>query len=146
MRFGEELRAERERRGISLRDVAVSTRVSERHLLALEEGQFADLPGGVFNRGIVRSYAQHCGLDVAGTVENFQRARRESGFHPEEKDDDWVQFAEAVRRNREGSTSRQRWRWVGVAGMVLGVLALMAGVVVLLLHRGIVHLPQKQLF
>jgi cytoskeletal protein RodZ len=142
MRFGEELKAERERRGISLNDVAVSTRVSMRHLHALEEDNYRELPGGVFNRGIVRSYAQHCGLDVSSTVDNFQRALRDSGIDTEIKDEDWVQFAEAVQRNRESSAMQRRWRWFGVAAMLLVVIGLSAGVLWLLVHRGIVHLPR----
>jgi cytoskeletal protein RodZ len=144
MRFGEELRAERERRGISLNDVAVSTRVSLRHLNALEEDKFRDLPGGVFNRGIVRSYAKYCGLDIDTTVDNFQRALRDSGIETELKDDDWVAFAEAVQRNRADQGYRERWRWVGVAAMVLAVLGLGAGVLWVLVQRGIVHLPLRK--
>jgi transcriptional regulator with XRE-family HTH domain len=141
MRFGEELKIERERRGISLDDVAVSTRVSLRHLHALEADNFRELPGGVFNRGIVRSYAEHCGLDVGHTVESFQRALRESGVETELKDDDWIAFAEAVRRGREKNGYPNKWRWAGVAGMVVAVLAMAVGVVWLLARRGIVHLP-----
>ncbi len=144
MRFGEELKAERERRGISLNDVAVSTRVSMRHLHALEEDNYRQLPGGVFNRGIVRSYAQHCGLDVDSTVDNFQRALRDSGIDTEIKDDDWIQFAEAVRRSRENGANRRRWRWLGVIAMIVAVLGLGAGVLWVLVHRGIVHLPQRK--
>ena len=68
MRFGEDLKEAREQRGISLDDVSIATRVSLRHLHALETNQFAELPGGVFSRGIVRSYAQFCGLDTDGTI------------------------------------------------------------------------------
>jgi cytoskeleton protein RodZ len=144
MRFGEELKAERERRGISLNEVAVSTRVSMRHLHALEEDNYRQLPGGVFNRGIVRSYAQHCGMDVDSTVDSFQRALRDSGIDTEIKDEDWVQFAEAVRRSRESNANRRRWRWLGVLAMILAVLGLSAGVLWVLVHRGIVHLPQRK--
>jgi cytoskeletal protein RodZ len=143
MQFGEHLKAERERRGISLKDVSVSTRVSMRHLQALEDDQFKELPGGVFNRGIVRSYAQHCGLDVESTVESFTQAMRASGFDTEQRDDDWVQFAEAVRRSRAGSASRRRWQWAGVAAMVLAVIALLGGLAWLLVSKDIVHLPAK---
>ncbi len=141
MHFGEELRQERERRGISLDAVAVSTRVALRHLHALEDNRFAELPGGVFNRGIVRSYAQCCGLDADGTVRSFLEAVHASGLRTEEPEDAWVELAEAVHRNRQESRPRRRMRWLGVLLMVLSVTLLGAGVFLLLLHRGAVH-PQ----
>lgn len=141
MQFGEELRRERERRGISLDHVAVSTRVSLRHLHALEADRFSDLPGGVFNRGIVRSYAQACGLDTDGTLKNFLDALHASGHAEVQRDDDWIAFAEAVQRNRNVVRSGRGLGWLGVLLMVLAVLAIAAGVFLLLLHRGVLHLP-----
>lgn len=143
MRFGESLREQRERLGISLDDVAVSTRVSQRHLAALEEDRFAELPGGVFSRGIVRSYAQHCGLDVDSTVQRFVIAMRDRGIAVDGRDDDWVELAEAVHRNRPVNGASDRLRWLGVAAMLLGVLLLAAGALWLLSQRGIVHLPRS---
>ena len=144
MRFGQELREQRERQGIALDDVAVATRVSLRHLHALEDERFRDLPGGVFNRGIVRSYSQHCGLDPAETLQHFNVALRSAGLEPEQKDDDWVEFAEAVRRSRKTEDNRNRWRWLGVLGILIAVLALAAGVLWVLVHRGVVHLPERK--
>ena len=143
MRFGEELREQRERRGISLSDVAVATRVSLRYLSALEESRFAELPGGVFSKGIVRSYANCCGLDAEGTLQKFLEAMRAGGIPTEQKDDDWIEFAEAVRRNRTTPKSGRRLRWLGVLLMLLVVVALAAGVVWLLVDRGIVQLPPE---
>jgi cytoskeletal protein RodZ len=144
MRFGEDLRTERERRGISLDDVSVSTRVSLRHLHALEMDNFAELPGGVFNRGIVRSYAKFCGLDEERTLQNFTEALRASGAEKQVREDDLAEFAEAVRRSRGVTVKQRNWRWLGVAGMLLAVLLLTAGVLWVLQRRGVVHLPWLQ--
>jgi cytoskeleton protein RodZ len=144
MRFGEELREERERRGISLDDVSVSTRVSLRHLHALESDRFRDLPGGIFNRGIVRSYAQFCGLNADDTMQSFVEAMRASGMEVEQKEDDWVEFAEAVHRNRETTAQQRRLRWLGVLAMLIAVMVLAAGVLWVLVHRGVLHLPENK--
>jgi cytoskeletal protein RodZ len=141
MHFGEGLRQQRERRGISLDDVAISTRISLRHLHALESDRFGELPGGVFNRGIVRSYAQACGLDAEGTVQNFLMAMREHGLSTDLGENDWAEFAEAVHRGRPASMQPRRIRWLGVIAMLLAVAALAAGVLWLLVHRGLVPLP-----
>ena len=72
--FGEELRRERETRGIALEAITDSTKISGRHLNALEQEQFDRLPGGVFNRGIVRGYARVVGLDEETWVDRFMSA------------------------------------------------------------------------
>lgn len=61
--FGEELRKEREIRGITLREIAEATKVSQRLLDALERNDHRNLPAPVFTRGFVREYARYLGLD-----------------------------------------------------------------------------------
>jgi cytoskeletal protein RodZ len=61
--FGETLRRERELRQISLREIAEATKINLRYLDALEHDDFRHLPGGVFNKGFVRAYAQFIGID-----------------------------------------------------------------------------------
>jgi cytoskeletal protein RodZ len=69
--FGERLRRERELRGISLRDVAESTKISIRFLKALEDDRVDLLPGGLFPRAFVRQYAKCLGLDAERLVAEF---------------------------------------------------------------------------
>ena len=57
----------RERRGISLRDIANNTKLSMRTLEALERNDIARLPGGIFSRGLVRVYAEQIGADPEAT-------------------------------------------------------------------------------
>ncbi|HYT68540.1 MAG TPA: RodZ domain-containing protein [Vicinamibacterales bacterium] len=69
--FGGKLRQARERRGISLRQIAASTKISAAALEALERNDISKLPGGIFSRAFVRSYAAEVGLDPDETVEEF---------------------------------------------------------------------------
>ena len=66
--FGETLRRERELRQISLREIAEATKINLRYLDALERDDFRHLPGGVFNKGFVRAYAQFIGVDPESMV------------------------------------------------------------------------------
>ena len=61
---GETLRSERELRGISLEEVAQTTRIPLRTLKQMEDECWQDLPGDVFARGFLRSYSQAIGLDA----------------------------------------------------------------------------------
>jgi cytoskeleton protein RodZ len=122
--FGEQLRRERESRGIALEAITDSTKISSRHLNALEGEQFDRLPGGVFNRGIVRGYARVVGLDEETWVDRFTSAYQASGMVIPD-DADWTRFAENVVKQRTAETDRQtlRLRWAGV----LLLLVLIAG-------------------
>ena len=69
--FGGKLRQARERRGISLRQIAASTKIAAAALEALERNDISKLPGGIFSRAFVRSYAIEVGLDPEDTVREF---------------------------------------------------------------------------
>ena len=134
MSFGAELQQERLKRDVSLETIAESTKVALRYLRALEEDAYAKLPGGVFNRGIVRSYCRFLGLGEEEWLQRFQAFARSEG------EEDWTEFAQNVKRNRERIESRDRLRWLGVAAMVL-VLAIAIAVVLQLFFGVNLHLP-----
>src|SRR5205809_5936196 len=69
--FGGALRAARERRGISLRQIANATKISVSALEALERNEISRLSGGIFSRAFVRSYASEVGLDPDEMIQEF---------------------------------------------------------------------------
>ena len=69
--FGTMFRQARERRGLTLQQLAAVTKISARVLDALERNDVSKLPGGIFSRSFVRSYAREIGLDPAMVVERF---------------------------------------------------------------------------
>src|SRR5215468_9322913 len=71
--FGAKLRDARERRGVSLRQIANATKISIAALESLERNDIARLPGGIFSRAFVRSYAVEVGLDPEEAVADFVR-------------------------------------------------------------------------
>ena len=120
-RFCDELRGERERRDVSIETICEVTKISSRHVRALEAGEYNELPGGVFRKGIVRSYLKVLDLDEVPWIERFEATLREHGA-AEPDEEDWAAFAENVRRNRGGAESANKLRWMGVM-MMLGMLA-----------------------
>src|SRR5579862_8577069 len=72
--FGENLRREREMRGVSLDEISVATKISVRFLEAIEREEFSKLPGGIFSRSFIRSYAHYLGLDEDRVVAEFQHS------------------------------------------------------------------------
>ena len=71
--FGASFKKARESKGISLDRIAAETRISTRFLLAIENEDFNLLPGGIFNRGFVRTYAEKVGLDPDQAVADYEQ-------------------------------------------------------------------------
>lgn len=74
MTIGDKLRQAREAQAITLHDIADKTNISVRFLDALEKGQVEKLPGGIFTRGFVRSYASQVGIDPDDAVRQYVAA------------------------------------------------------------------------
>src|SRR3954453_11251530 len=72
--FGEELRREREIRGISVKEIADATKISKRFLEAIEKNDHRTLPAPVFTRGFVREYARYLGLSSEEIVNRYNFA------------------------------------------------------------------------
>ena len=117
--FGRDLQQQRVRRGVELEAIAASTRVSIRYLRALEDERSSDLPGGVFNKGVLRSYCQFVGLEEREWLDRFAASELNASTEP-----DWAAFAENVRQHRLSQSRPQQRRWFGVILMVLGLVAL----------------------
>lgn len=71
MDVGAALREARERRRISLEELARTTKIGLATLRALERNQVDHLPGGIFLRGFLRAYARQVGLDPEDTVRRY---------------------------------------------------------------------------
>ena len=122
--FGAKLRATRERRGVSLRQIAVSTKISVGALQALESNDLERLPGGIFTRAFVRSFASEVGLNPEEAVRDFlaqsQAGRMLAGSVYVDDTDDHGQYL-----------SQQR-----VARTALWIILLSVPIAVLLLFLG----------
>ena len=70
--FGPNLRWHRVQRGISLEQIAASTKVPLDLWVALERNDFSRWPTGLYARAYVRAYALAVGTDPAETVEAFR--------------------------------------------------------------------------
>jgi cytoskeletal protein RodZ len=113
--FGEHLKREREMRGVSLDEICAATRIATRFLEALENEDWGQLPGGVFNRGFVRAVARFLGLDEESFVAEYMLATSEQNPTPE-----WAKPQPAS----VPAPTTNHLRWVG---LLLGVLLLSGG-------------------
>jgi transcriptional regulator with XRE-family HTH domain len=112
LQFGEFLRAARERRGLTLMQVASTTKIPQRHLDAIEHGDLSVVPEGPYRRGEVRAFAQAVGLDL-----NVALAQLEAVMGRPARSD------EASSSNRTSTVSGRLAAAFGV--FTIGVIALM---------------------
>lgn len=84
--FGEKFRKEREKKNFSLDDVSAVTKIGTRMLRAIEEEHFDQLPGGVFNKGFIRTYAKHLGMNDEKAVADYLACVRKTQIDAHE---DW---------------------------------------------------------
>ncbi|MFL6246746.1 MAG: helix-turn-helix domain-containing protein, partial [Thermoanaerobaculia bacterium] len=120
--FGGKLRLERERRGIPLRQIAAATKISVAALEALERNDVSKLPGGIFSRSFVRSYAVEVGLDPDQTVHEFLDRFQGSPSNA-------IPTPAIASEAESAFEARQR-----LAGLVLKALVIAVPLVVLLLY------------
>src|SRR5215510_8596355 len=119
--FGSRMRHIREQRGVSLRQIAQTTKLSVSALEALERNDISRLPGGIFSRAFVRSYASEVGLDPETAVQEFMAQFPE--HTPVE-----AQSAPADAPDREAIESDQRmattFLWlIGLSGITVVLVA-----------------------
>jgi cytoskeletal protein RodZ len=115
--FGERLKRERELREVSLEEITTATRIGPHFLEALENEEWSKLPGGVFNRGFVRSIARYLGLDEEAFLAEYDVAYNEQ-----------VPPRPETRENRIPSPPRWVPVVLGVALLVLLVALVIGGI------------------
>jgi len=114
--FGDYLRREREMRGVSLEEISSATRISIRFLQAIENEELSKLPGGIFTRSFVRTYARYLGLDEERVLADCQLA----GKQRTEVD---IRRITANRARPDGAGTRTR-----VIGLLMACVLLAGGI------------------
>lgn len=134
--LGSFLRAEREKLGITIEQVASATKISVRLLHALEDDQYSDLPAKPFVFGFVTSYSRFIGLNPKEVRNQFnffiskkasERPNRDAGH------------SGYIFEKREGDQSRL-FLWI-----IMGSFILIGGLSMLILKPSLKHNQKKHL-
>jgi cytoskeletal protein RodZ len=101
--LGEKLQQAREARGISISEVAEQTRISSHYLEGIEANDYRTLPGGIFNKGFVKSYAKYVGIDEQEALQDYAKlvASQEN-----EVEDDFKTYNPQVLTDDRSSSSK----------------------------------------
>ncbi|HYE15848.1 MAG TPA: helix-turn-helix transcriptional regulator [Pyrinomonadaceae bacterium] len=117
--LGEELRHARERRGVGLREISEQTRITMRHLEAIEADDYKHLPGGIFNKSFVKAYARYVGFDERRALDLYERTARERG----DASDDGPQPPQRT-RVYTGDPARSPAVTAALSAVIVGILIL----------------------
>jgi cytoskeleton protein RodZ len=118
--LGEQLRRAREARGVTLREISEHTRITMRHLEAIEADDYKHLPGGIFNKSFIKAYARQVGFDEGRALELYARTARERGEAVDE-------VATTPHRSRiyTGDPARSPWVTFFLSALIVVAVALM---------------------
>jgi cytoskeletal protein RodZ len=122
--LGEQLRRARAERGTPLREISDHTRITMRHLEAIEADDFKNLPGGIFNKSFIKAYARYIKFDEGRALDLYARTAREHG-EPDE-------VATSPQRSRIYTNDPARSPLV-----TLGLSAIIVGILILIVYAGL---------
>ena len=115
--LGEKLRQAREARDITISEVAEQTRISPLYIESIENDDYRILPGGIFNKGFVKSFAKYVGVDEQEALQDYSRLISEQqGF---QGDDTRTYRPEVLTDDRVSSSSVPT---IIVAVVILGLM------------------------
>jgi cytoskeletal protein RodZ len=121
--LGEKLRQAREARGISISEVAEQTRISALYLESIENNDYRTLPGGIFNKGFVKSYAKYLGLNDQEALQDYAALISEQGSDVNDDPKTYRPEVLTDERSRSGLLPTIIFSIIIVGLMVWGILA-----------------------
>ncbi|MCX7568598.1 DUF4115 domain-containing protein [Tumebacillus sp. DT12] len=129
--IGNELKRLREQKGCSLEEVQQATKIRSRYLEAIEEGDLSALPGMVYARGFIKSYAEYLGVNGQELLEQHGLAADVQSPPPEEM------RSTRVKKEREASLTNARPSLLGSRAFPQ-IVAVVAVVAVLAIGYGVI--------
>ncbi len=115
--LGEKLRQAREAHGLSISQVAEQTRISAIYLNCIENDDFRILPGGIFNKGFVKSFAKAVGVDEQEALHDYAQLISNQGNHI---DDDPKTYRPQILTDDRSSSSM--YPTIIFAAIILGLM------------------------
>jgi cytoskeletal protein RodZ len=120
---GEILRAEREKQGLTVKDIEKSTSIRALYIQAIEDGKYDVLPGEVYLKGFMRNYATFLGLDAKRILEVYHESQPSPTPPPAPPTTNPALAPKTEQnrsREREGRSSVGRWL---IALLVIAIVA-----------------------
>lgn len=128
---GQILKEAREKKGISIAEVSLATKINSRILTAMEQGNLSKLPPKTFLRGFVHSYAQFLGLDPDVVLKTFQEEMGPSRPAADSPEASLAASAPTAERASPSTMSRATNSSFAKLGAVVGIILLVIVIILL---------------
>ena len=121
---GDILRAERERKGLTIKDVESAISIRALYLNAIEEGNYSIVPGEVYLKGFIRNYANYLGLNPQEVLEVYRQNKNPQANAAVPPQDDYLaeKPATAERESRSTNSSNKLVKWLALAIVTAGIV------------------------
>ncbi len=126
---GQKLRQVREAKGLTIKDIENETSIRALYIKAIEDDDYTVVPGEVYLKGFIRSYASYLGLDAQVLIEMYRAATAAETVLPEsESKKDEQAFSAVQQRDSSPEVQQQERaasgnspfiRWLMVGGVVV---------------------------
>ena len=134
--LGQELKNEREMRGISLKEIADTTKIDLRFLRAIEEDRMDMLPGKFFTKGILRAFAEYLGMEEHDILNRF---------YLEEQLREQLQEEKSAAPNNQPAVPRKIKSILAFFGIVVVLISILFALY-LILHKNEAPMPEEKIF
>jgi cytoskeletal protein RodZ len=133
--FGDLLRHAREAKGATLETVAAATRISPRHLEALERSDHGSLPAAPFAKGYIRAYAQYLGIDPEPILDAYRSEEHAHGLDSPDAEHRMLEELSRLVGRRSESPPPSSRSFIGRRGAAVGLAAVVMAAGGLWLYR-----------
>lgn len=119
---GEILRSEREKKGLSIKDIEKATSIRVLYLEAIEQDNYSVIPGEVYLKGFIRNYANYLNLDAQSVMELYRQSKVPSTTEEENSSDnksDQPSTGRPAAGNASRSGNTSKLIIAGIAGIII---------------------------
>lgn len=139
--LGQELKEERERKALSLKDISDRTKIGTRILIALENDRWSEMPQKFFLKGVIKTYAEAIGADPAVYLAKYeeQLAARSEAADKDRVARGWKKPEPQNNIGLDPEKAPGRRRWLRAFLVTAILLAAAAAVIFLIIKPGRKH-------
>ncbi|MDF2635390.1 MAG: putative transcriptional regulator [Pelosinus sp.] len=113
---GEILRSERERKGLSVKEIELATSIRTIYITAIEEGNYTIIPGEVYLKGFIRNYANFLDLDSQQIVDLYRQSQ-----NPVAPTNERITSIDNAPKEKPLKEANKSSKWLVIGVLVVGV-------------------------
>lgn len=109
---GDILRSEREKKGLTVKDIESATSIRALYIQAIEDGEFKVIPGEVYLKGFIRNYANYLGLNGQEMVDLYRQSQAPASVTPETAAEVKAAITPSPSADTEPKKTKSSYTWV----------------------------------